>query len=290
LEYLGNVFKSNKNVAAATVKSVWVSIPLALGALNSDRDFPLFLAPLQLVINWQSSLTQIVAELKVGKGCVGLSINAVSLIYESIEHNQEFIQAQMAVIAQGNIFNLPYSSVFSVVKSSESNLMYTIGCSKVSVEALLYTNFIAHATSAPGAPQPVKFFKSNNQTDCVVYIDNVPVQNIGAMNVQVVPQTVFVEAKRCFGGVLDTQLSSVNSSIVMVTDDTGIGGTYLSESFVGGCNLCRTEEDYSFRGTPVSSLMVQLASTITAGDITQFHVIYSAVASFDGTGNMIRTC
>jgi hypothetical protein len=106
----------------------------------------------------------------------------------------------------------------------------------------------------------------------------------------VVPQSVFIEAKRCFGGISDTQLSSVNSSITMVTEDTGISGTYLSESFVGGCNLCRTEEDYSFRGTPVSSLMVQLASTITAGDITQFHVIYSAVASFDGTGNMIRTC
>lgn len=289
IEYLGNTFGSATNAGAST-KSVWVSIPLALGALNSDRDFPLFLAPLQLVVNWQSTLTQIVSEIKVGLGVVGLSINAVSLIYESIEHNQEFITAQMAIIAQGNIFNLPYQSVFSVVKSSEANLMYTIGCSKVSVDALLYTNYIAHLSAAGGAPQPVKKFKSSNQTDFVLYVDNVPVQNIGQLDIQKVPTTVFIEAKRCFGGVLDTQLSSVASTISMITADNVVAGTYLSDSFCGGCNLRRTEEDYCFPGTPVSSLMVQLASTVVAGDITQFHVLYSAVASFDGTGNMVRTC
>ena len=274
------------NVATST-KTIYVSIPLCSGLLNSDQDYPLYLAPLTLQIGWAPSLLGVISEAgAAGSSCTNLTFNEISLVYESIEHNIEFLNAQKQLVAQGNLFNMGYHSAFSLIKSSEANLLYTIGCGKVSVNGILYQNYPTLALGASG----YRHSKENTQTDCIVSVDGVPINSFGPMNMQHWATSVYAEMRRVFGSSYDSDNSSYNATITMITGDSVVSGTYFTDIFLGGMSLRRTDEaGFVFPGTPVSNLLVQLNSTPAAGDTTMFHILFSAVASFDGQGMVVRT-
>lgn len=295
-EYSGNVFESPINVATS-VNEFWVSFPLVSGILSSGYDIPLYLmsAGLTIDINWQTSTAMTAWSAGLAAALTGITLSNVGLVYESIQFEDSFCSAQKQLLMEGSTYSIPYTTHLVNLKSSEANLNYTIGLNKASVLAMLYTSYIANATTAQ------RLYKSGALTSLQVYADGQLVNYCGTLDATSNCAMVFNEMQRAMSCLSDTSVCSIITGAFTSLNEqsTGLhlhgaistpGGSYLTTTFLAGINLKRTQESFALSGTPINSMDVVAAQTVVAGDITLIDVLYNAIMVIDGAGVVARLC
>lgn len=249
LEYAGVTKVASTNTQAA--KDVYVSIPLFVGAFNSQTALPLCLmsSPIQLEIQ-----TETVNNAFSGAttGITGYSITEASIVYEAIQVEPSFIQA-LKTSKQGQSFNFRVNDYLSVGPfSPASSERFQVGAGLQSLKSVLFTEQLQSCNATALAE---KNYVNNGLSSINFYIDGQQVSMVNQDNDAV----CFAEMNRSLQRINDANTTSFMEPITPNVVDTGLRTAYTSQNFLAGCSTMNISDwGYSMVGTPASVVQVEL--------------------------------
>lgn len=253
------------------------TIPLIFGCLNGAQSWPLYLAPLQVIIDWAPLATAFTST--AGKLVISYTITKCDIVYENIRVESDLVSASISEMANGSEYVIPVNTFMVLAKGTETPMRYEVALSMGSVNAIFATNCAAHALGAQ------KLLKNCAQTKFNIYVDNQLVNTIGDLNSSDIAM-VHAEMQRAFGSLGDTTITSA----VSVAGAGAISTDYLTKFYACGLSLRRFADSFALAGTKVGNLTVEAEfATIVGGDICYMIVSYGMLITIDANGAVRRT-
>lgn len=270
--------------------AVNVCIPLGFGLFQNPKSLPLCLlqAPLQI----QLDLYPVAQAFAAGTATpTAYSVDDVQLVYESIQVDDSYVQALKAQMAQGMLYQIPFTQFQGVNVSNSSALYYNIGLNQSSVKAVL----LSLITNANNVVANTKYLSHDSYTQMDLLVDGRLLNSFPLRTTDLASQ-VYSELQRSLSILGDSGVTSsapIADTAGAIVDPQGYfnftsagvcAGTYLTQYFVAGFNLARfTNDGLSFNGQPCQQLSIRLQGAGTAGTV-YFTIVSDAILTIDSNG------
>lgn len=270
--------------------SVNVCIPIGFGLFQNPKSLPLCLlqAPLQV----QLDLYPVAQAFTSGTATpTAYTVDDVQLVYESISVDDSYVQALKAQLAQGMLYQIPFTQFQGVNVANSSALYYNIGLNQSSVRAVLMS-LISNANNVVGN---VKKLQADAFTQMDLLVDGRLLNSFPLRTTDLAPQ-VYGELQRSLSVLADSGVTSsapiADSAGTLVSPQAYFSyssagacqGSYLTDFFVAGFNLARfTNDGLTFNGQPCQQLSIRLTGAGTAG-VVYFTIVSDAILTIDANG------
>lgn len=256
-------------------KTVDVVIPVLCPLLNgSSNSLPLFAlngSPIQLNFGLNSTLAAFDTVDPNADLADGFTISEARLVYETIQVDADFVQQFKMMLAQGNLYQLPFINYYIVTAASQSTLNYNVGTSFSSLRSVLWTNV---RQSFDGTTDVVLFH--NGQSDCKVFLDGRLINN---NQIKSVAET-YAEMNKCLGRYGDPNVTS----FLLSRDD------YYATKFLSGVNCNRVDDSgMVMTGSPCNmiNLYIEHANVGYTQMNTHIILLHDNILTVDAAGSCV---
>jgi hypothetical protein len=267
------------NVSNPAEVSVKVCIPVQNGALNAQHNLPLFLLnTCQIEFNLDTASQAFFAVAAVVSDYV---VSDAKITYSVIQPEVAFEQEMRSILASGKLFQMPIKSWYNLKQSNaNATKSVSIGLNMSSVNAVFHSSY-----KTTGDGLQALYNTSDGPSSLRVWCDG---ELKNSFPIDSAP-VIFNEMKKALGVFGDPERSSANiNTLADPSVSTPLTQTnYLTQAFLGGLSLLRTQESgFEMSGTPVSQMIVEVTNTGTAGSDLYIYVSYSQILCIDGQGSI----
>jgi hypothetical protein len=250
LEWAG----ASKVITGATDadKTMYVSIPLWIGAFNSATAFPLCLlnSPIQLEI-LTAPVNEAFASAAGGNAPTNYALSEMTLVYEELQVEPSFVQA-LKTSKAGQAFTFKVNDYIAVGPFSPSQSeRFQVGLGVSSLKSLLATEMLSSCTANASNE---KYYCSNGLSSSAWYIDGQQVSLVNLDN----EATCFAEMNKALQRLNDPNTTSFMDPLAN-TNGTGLRTSYTTGNFLlGTSTMTLSDFGWSMSGVPASVVTLEL--------------------------------
>lgn len=277
-------------IGTATSTTYYVAIPLFSAVLSNVKSFPLFLAGLNIQIDFNSATSAFKC---FGAGLVtpitGYTISQAEIVFENILPDFSLMDTIRKEMAEtGKLFEMPMTTALGLTTSSgaQASFSYNVGLNLASVAGILIGEILSSVETASTAATLAGVQNSfiRNSTEAPTnsrrfYIDGKQLVNYDVWS----DSQNFNETQRALSVLLDPANTTIATRATYCAAGETAGRYYI----VGQNSKRFNEQNLCMTSTPCQNLVIQLAKSGTPQNTSMYiYVLYDQVAVIDANGSV----